>query len=128
MKALCLTAALSSFGIYLVIVIYIRATPPSIQKLITQPSPREYSHGPTPIPSLRPFLILNNLFGGTPFWWAEGQTPHEYNWGVAQSTFNLISVIHDFAKRIHEIAQLVYDSYIRRTRSVHGWDDFGLDE
>ena len=54
--------------------------------------------------------------------------PHEYNWGVAQSILNLISVMHDFAKRIHEIAQLVYDSYIRRTRSVHGWDDFGLDE
>ena len=36
--------------------------------------------------------------------------------------------MHDFAKRIHEIAQLVYDSYIRRTRSVHGLDDFGLDE
>ena len=54
--------------------------------------------------------------------------PHEYNWGVAQSILNLISVMHDFAKRIHEIAQLVYDSYIRRTRSVHGLDDFGLDE
>ena len=35
---------------------------------------------------------------------------------------------HDLAERIHEIAQLVYDSYIRRTRSVHGLDDFGLDE
>ena len=54
--------------------------------------------------------------------------PHEYNWGVAQSILNLISLMHDFAERIHEIAQLVYDSYIRRTRSVHGWDDFGLDE
>ena len=91
MKVLCLTAALSSFGISLVIVIDIRATPPSIQKLITQPSPREYSHGPTPIPSFRPFLIFNNLFGSTPFWCAEGQTPHEYNWGVAQSILNLKS-------------------------------------
>ena len=35
--------------------------------------------------------------------------------------------MHDFAERIHEIAQLVYDSY-RRTRSVHGWYDFELDE
>ena len=86
------------------------------------------SGGPTPTLSFRPFLIANNLFGGTPFWWAEGQTAHEYNWGVAQSILNLISVMHDFAERIHGIAQLVYDSYIRRTRSVHGWDDFGLDE
>ena len=79
-----------------------------------------------------PFLTFT--YSAAPFLWAEGgglcpmSIYHEYILGVAQSILNLISVMHDFAERIHEIAQHVYDSYIRRTRSVHGWDDFGLDE
>ena len=33
--------------------------------------------------------------------------------------------MHDFAKRIHEIAQLVYDSYIRRREACMDWMTLG---